>query len=381
MKIINNLVASIFLCLVLFSPFSFAEEVDCNASAAEVDDQYGIRKYLKKYQEFCYSEEKNNRLIKYKLLPYEGLNEAWLIHARSAWRDLAGRFAALANDAPAASELRTQLGSLAKRATATGNELAQALISGSDLPDISLNSAGAWKANQDIALRAIRDFSSLNFGETLKNACETAVNCDKVLGQGRVLVGELSIAQFIVEKFSGEAINSVSEKVAAKNRLWDQYLYDSKPMLPFDFFLTDLANRKFQESDQYPDGFRPPPDTQWFLMHPAAALEYVGDAPEGEQFKPALYVEVIGVNRWREEARWFDLPLLKYFSGVSLVVSYADRAGVSDMGVGGLFVFGNVYSLGVVSYDGDGGVFLSLDLANLWREKYKPRYESLKEKL
>ena len=45
-----------------------------------------------------------------------------------------------------------------------------------------------------------------------------------------------------------------------------------------------------------------------------------------------------------------------------------------------LLTFDNLYSIGITNYDGEMGVFLSIDLANLWREKYKNKYEEYKNK-
>jgi hypothetical protein len=41
-----------------------------------------------------------------------------------------------------------------------------------------------------------------------------------------------------------------------------------------DFVLTDWLTRGWTRSDQYPDGFREPPKTEWFLAHPSVGVEY-----------------------------------------------------------------------------------------------------------
>ena len=55
--------------------------------------------------------------------------------------------------------------------------------------------------------------------------------------------------------------------------------------------------------------------------------------------KPVLYLELIGVNRWNEKDRWIDVPALRYLSGASLIVSYADREGMKDTGYGFMLTF------------------------------------------
>jgi hypothetical protein len=139
--------------------------------------------------------------------------------------------------------------------------------------------------------------------------------------------------------------------------------------------------KQWQGPDRYENGFRRPPKTQWFLLHPAVGVEFASGALDGDQLQPMLYIEVVGANRWNDEQRWIDVPVLRYLSGASVIASYADRAGVKDTGYGLILTFGNVYSIGAARYGEETGVFLSLDLANLFREKYKDKYEKFKDKL
>jgi hypothetical protein len=107
-------------------------------------------------------------------------------------------------------------------------------------------------------------------------------------------------------------------------------------------------------------------------------VENVASAADGEEMKPVFYLELFGVNRWNPNDRWIDAKYLRAWSGFSLIASYADRAGIKKVGYGGLFTFDNVYSIGITDYDGETGFFISIDLANLWREKYKSGYEKYK---
>jgi len=95
-------------------------------------------------------------------------------------------------------------------------------------------------------------------------------------------------------------------------------------------------------------------------------LEYVDGLDDGDRLKGAMYAELIGVNNWRTR-----FPL----SGFSIIASYSDRAGADSVAWGGLFTFRNVYSVGVTDRSGDIGVFLSIDLANFYRDRIQASWD------
>ena len=107
------------------------------------------------------------------------------------------------------------------------------------------------------------------------------------------------------------------------------------------------------------------------MLHPSPGFSYVSDASDGDQLQPTVYVELFGINKWR----W------KYLTGASLIVEYADRADVDDMGWGALLTVGNKFSIGITTHDGNFGVTLGIDLANFYKERLKPQIESIKTQL
>jgi hypothetical protein len=299
-----------------------------------------------------------------------------------AWHDISARFGALAGEADSASQMKTMYGELRKRAEVTAKKLESTLTIKLG-PDVAPFGHDTWAIPPDLSLKQSGELPLLDVDVALNADCRDKGSelCRHTLRQGRELMLQWKLADKISFAASSVPVAEIAKQIAAKEAMWNKYLYDSKPMLPFDFVLTDWLTGGWSSSDQYPDGFREPPKTQWFLFHPALGLEYASAANDGEQLKPILYIELIGANRWSDDKRWFDAPGLRYFSGFSLVTSYADREGIKDVGYGGLLTFDNVFSLGLVRYGTDTGVFLSVDLANAWRDKYKPMYEKYKNKL
>lgn len=338
------------------------------------------RKYIESYGNDCTSSEVEAKWTQWQSPDPKQGDEYW----RSillAWGDVAAGFGRL-TDATPTGKMQDVYKKFSERARATE----QSLRSGRQmLNDVTLFRTDAWKQATKMNLPAYKrpgepEFSELDVGQAVQDDCQVPASelCAATLKQGKQLMLHWKLASGLADSVSQMTIDQLSRQIGAKDALWNRYLYDSKAMLPFDFAATDWAERGRSKSDQYPEGFREPPVRQWFLLHPSFAVEYASSANDGEQFKPVLYLEVIGVNYWNEKKPMIDLPLLRYWSGASLIVSYADRAGIKDSGVGVLLTFDNVYSVGVTRYGSETGISLSFDLANMYREKFKPRYETWK---
>lgn len=371
-----------YACTLLAAP-AFAAPVDC--SKAELAPNEPLAAYLRNYAKACIANEVHLRLEQYRIVVPQGASaappgEENLVHMVPAWRDIAAAFGRLADEAAPGAQTKTMYAKLRERAEATETALESALAI-KQVPDIAPFGADTWKIPpNDLSLKQSGELPAINVDHDLDADCQTVASelCRNALRQGRELMLQWKLANDISFAASRASVDAIAKRIVAQEALWNRYLYDSKPMLPFDFVLTDWLTGGWSHSDQYPEGFRDPPGTQWFLFHPAAGFEYASAAAAGQRLQPVLYIELIGANRWRDDKRWFDVTGLRRLSGFSLVASYADRAGFKDVGYGGLFTFDNVYSIGIVRYGRQTGVFVSVDLANLWRDKYKPQYEKYK---
>lgn len=262
-----------------------------------------------------------------------------------AWQYIQMTFARLADEAPrtadgAASNMGEIYSLLEERAAATLRQLREAMNIES-IPDVSLIPHEAWAIPTDLVLVSYEmpygiQLPELGVYQALRADCEnrTSTLCGRTLEQGRELMRNWKLADRMSLLVSKASIAAIKAQVVRKDEMWNTYLYDSKPMLPFDFFLTDRLTGGWSKSDQYPDGFREPPRTQWFLLHPGVGVEYVSVAKDGEELEPMLYIEVLGTNRWNENHRWLPWFAVRHLSGMSLISSYADRAGVTDVGYG-----------------------------------------------
>jgi hypothetical protein len=301
------------------------------------------------------------------------------------WLQLASTFTRLAN-ASSGGEMAKIYIEMADRSRESARTL-KAGLQARRLSDKALYRADAWD-NVKMNLNAYNpapptDPNDLSFpdrdvGSALDADCKDKAStlCRATLANGKQGMMAWRLAEQLAGVLSGATVEMITKQVALKDKLWNVFLYDSKPMLFFDFAITDLLEKQWSKSDQYPQGFREPPTRQWFVLHPSLGVEYASAASDGQQMKPVLYLEAIGVNYWNKETRpWKAIPLVREFSGVSLIVAYADRAGIKDTGIGALLTFDNVYTLGITRYGSDTGISVSLELASLYREKLKPDYD------
>jgi hypothetical protein len=109
-----------------------------------------------------------------------------------------------------------------------------------------------------------------------------------------------------------------------------------------------------------------PPSWAAVFFHPSVALDYVGSADPGSRLKPALALEVIGVNWWNYNDKTNKAEDLR---GISAIVSYADRAGARSTGVGLMVRWDTGYSLAVTRHGSETGVMVSIDLAQFAQKK------------
>jgi len=202
----------------------------------------------------------------------------------------------------------------------------------------------------------------------LTKACSSEGDtCPETAKHAVKLVQRIRLGSEIAAFYGQPVIVGLAAMVHEINTEWDRFLFQSKPMYPWSLWLTDVLNRKASSFDQQL-GLRRPPDTQYFILHPAPGFSYISNANDGDQLQPSVYVELFGVNKWKE----------KYLTGVSAIVEYSDRANIDDVGWGALFTFSNKFSFAITSNDGDVGITLGLDLANFFKEQLKPQIEIIK---
>lgn len=283
------------------------------------------------------------------------------------WQALVDQWDGAAPAAPAPlSELYAALG---QRAAAAVQFLRQR---GSAGQDFALPSVWAIDFNGNLGAVAGADEQllapAIPVRRLLTGACAAEGDaCPQAFADGDAVLEHILLANGIGARLGQPTVSGLLDKVAEVNADWDRFLFDSKAMYPWSLWLTDVVNRR-RNDYAHRHGLLEPPDTQYFLLHPAPGFGFVHAADDGDQLAPTVYVELLGFNRWRA----------RYLTGVSAIVEYADRAGVEDVSYGALFTFANRYSVGVTAGGGEVGVTLGLDLANLYRDRLQPQIRRIR---
>jgi hypothetical protein len=312
----------------------------------------------------------------------QALNDAWTSLARSfqieaakAGNSATGQFA---------SEIQL-------RAKLTASDFAHDMQSGV-LPPNALYRANHWSTDQwvlqapanGVGHNALKEAPS-DLKQALQQDCQDAGSsrCQSAINSAAALSKLWMTAFLAAQTISDAGLKTLNTKIQQDNEEWQHFFKSGKTMLPLDFVLTDwLEARHYKETPEYADGQVGPPKRQWFLLHPAVAMEHVNSAPDGQQLKPILQLELVGVNWWRPQDRPFSaLPLLNALSGISLMTTYADRSGVKDVGGGILFVFNNSLTVGVSRYGDRTGLSLSTDLLDTLKNSHlSSDYEDLRKR-
>ena len=145
------------------------------------------------------------------------------------------------------------------------------------------------------------------------------------------------------------------------SKQWDQFLEDSLVQMPWELWFNSSRLYSQRQSSDNPQLLLPP-SYQYIFLRPGLVYDFVSNAEDGSQNKATLMLEGIGIDAW-DRKQWY-IP-----SGVSVVGLYTDRDGVDDLGWGVALRFKTQFMLGASFYGSDSGVFLSVDLLELFRDK------------
>jgi hypothetical protein len=146
--------------------------------------------------------------------------------------------------------------------------------------------------------------------------------------------------------------------LALSEKQWDDFLTKSRSQTLLELVINSALWRRDSEKGK----FLAPPSMQLIVLHPSIVLEHVSAETDGNRSKEGIIFEIIGANWWRQ-SEWYQ-P-----SGASLVAVYSDRIGVSDWGGGFAAHFGNKFTVGAVKRSGSTGIFISLDVLELVKDK------------
>ncbi|WP_339890497.1 hypothetical protein [uncultured Alteromonas sp.] len=180
----------------------------------------------------------------------------------------------------------------------------------------------------------------------------------------------MGILADVYNPLRAEPIQLALTLLTLKDKEWTDYIKESRAQTPLGIGLTTVLYEAFYGKQEH--DFKSPPKVQWFAMRPNLLYESVSTADDGDQVRGTIALEVIGFNYWQDAC-------FGYACGASITVNYADRGGVQDEGYGLMFHFDNTYSIGVSQFGSESGVFFTIDLLELFKDK-KASFDQYKDK-
>jgi hypothetical protein len=124
-------------------------------------------------------------------------------------------------------------------------------------------------------------------------------------------------------------------------------------------------------------GYCTVPESQWIVLHPAAAVQWVDGADNEKDLDPAFIVEVFGKNSWT----WEGGAVSKQ-RGWSLLAAYSNRgAEEKKWSYGVMLTYGKDLNLGITTTSDDEiGILVSTRLAAKYFQKKQQYMDYLKAK-
>lgn len=229
-----------------------------------------------------------------------------------------------------------------------------------------------WKFNRDNGSFTLAADDGAGLGVQLyrgflDDACRApdSADCAHAYALAKNIVRDAHLVERSLTYYAAPVLDAHYREALLRDRKWRAYFDEALFQYPWELYLNGIWLRKHDPRPRDAAGnrlgFLPPPSSQWIVLHPNIGFEYVSGAADGNQFEPAVFIELIGYNRWQ----WTASGEIADALGVSLITSYSDRAGADDAGYGLLLHYGSRWSLAATRHGADTGWLLSADLAQL----------------
>lgn len=221
---------------------------------------------------------------------------------------------------------------------------------------------------------------SISLKEKFEEACSISksecINAFTTIVRSYILIG---LSRELIESQTRKQTEEAAKRTSLKLGRWKTFSDGARAMLYWESLIN--GTQKLPE-----EGFEFPPDYQWILLHPSAAL--AADGFTTENAEGVLLLELFGGYFWRWEGTEmkspFKLPgfLDDYPLGGALTLGFDSD---SDLGLGLVAHLPRNWSIGgIMDKDGELNLLLSLDVAKFFTnpgEQRKSLIEGFKGQL
>ncbi len=244
-----------------------------------------------------------------------------------------------------------------------------------------------WLVQQpNLSAFAYPKFEGRAFLEQMCPTLDISSNCSNAIAETVQLIRAFNLLATITE--TSLLPNAITHLNDTKLRLqqWDDYFNKAEPLWFTELGLNSILEMKGTRFDDNGNliGFRDVPDKQHLFLHPTTALQYFEEEDSDSNFKPAILLDLYGINflDWNKTTRRLDGSM-----GASLTISYSNHEDSDDYGWG-IRIFNNKnWSFGITKHSERVGIFLSIGVVEQisdWKKKvseWETEQESWKEEL
>jgi len=239
-------------------------------------------------------------------------------------------------------------------------------------PGNSPVSATEWDYSIAGDLQAVR---KVKLDDDLREKCAASASvnlCSDARKSANAWLRVAALTKLALGEYSKKYLDAVKELSDRRLKMWHAYRDDALPQFPWEYALNSHVMRRNDTRrivDGNPQGYETIPTSQLIFLHPGASLEW-RDAKQNtsdSHVKPALYVELFGINHWSFDDSTGEISGEK---GISLMVSYANRQGRTSTGYGVMFHtrMTKQFSLGITRAGGEMVYLVNVDLAEYFKK-------------
>jgi hypothetical protein len=239
-------------------------------------------------------------------------------------------------------------------------------------PGNSAVSVTAWDLSVGGNLPAV---PKLKLDDDLREKCAVGASttlCSDARKSANAWLRVAALTKLALGEYSQKYLDAVKQLSDRRLKMWHAYRDDALPQFPWEYALNSHFMRRNDTRpivDGNPQGYETIPTSQYIFLHPGASLEWrdAKQSTSDNHVKPALYVELFGVNHWSYDDSTGEMLGGK---GISLMVSYANRKGRTSTGYGLMFHsrMTKQFTLGITRAGGETVYLVNVDLAEYFKK-------------
>jgi hypothetical protein len=240
-----------------------------------------------------------------------------------------------------------------------------------------------WEWSAAAQLRVVE---GLTLDEDLQRECASTAppdRCATALKSANQWLTLSNLMQRGLALYSKEYTDAVKAYADRRVKMWHAYRDEALPQYPWEYLLNSAVMKSTDRRPRVngnPVGYEQIPTSQIIFLHPGVSLEWrdAKGETQDDNVKPALYVELFGINRWDYD----EAGNMRGGKGISLMVSYANRNGKQSTGYGVMFHsrLTKQFTLGITRADGEMVYLVNVDLAEYFKT-YLPHWKDVQSKI